>query len=62
MLETVRARFAAGIAAGQSLPAILASKPSADLDERFEKELRAAHFVDRVYTSLKASLNAGPAR
>ena len=52
MLETVRDRVAKGIADGKSLPEIIASKPTADLDAKFRKESDPDGFVDRVYTSL----------
>ena len=47
-----------------SHPAGIAFQPFAEFDERFEKDISAAHFIDRVYTSLDTSLNtdldAGP--
>ena len=52
MLETVRARVAAGIASGQSLEQIIASKPTADLDARFQQQSSIEDFLDRVHASL----------
>jgi cyclase len=52
MLRTVRARVAAGIAAGQSLDEIIASKPTADLDARFAQKSSIEDFLNRVHTSL----------
>lgn len=52
MLKSVRARVAAAIRAGRSLPEIIASKPTAEFDARFKRQSNPDEFIDRVYASL----------
>ncbi|MBY0401670.1 hypothetical protein K2X89_15360 [Myxococcota bacterium] len=49
MLKTVRD----GIRAGRTREQIIASKPTADFDARFERESNPDDFVDRVEVSLR---------
>lgn len=53
MLEVVRERVAAAIRPGRSLREIIASKPTADFDARFERQRYPDEFIDRVHASLK---------
>ncbi len=53
MLKTVRGRVSKMIDEGMSVEAVIAAKPTADLDEVYGDVANSMGFVDRVYTSLK---------
>jgi cyclase len=56
VIMTVRDRVAKGIAAGQTVEQVVATKPTADLDQRVGNAMQSAdRFVQQVYAELRAT-------